>query len=51
MGNDNAKLFGMEQAIDTVEDSTKGVVAVIDNATRESTSGKFPGWSGVEFPW
>lgn len=51
MGNDNAKSFGMEQAFVTVEDSTKGVVAVIDNATRESTSGKFPGWSGEEFPW
>lgn len=51
MGNDSAKFFGMGQAVDTIEASTAGVVAVIDNATRESTSGHFAGWSGEEFPW
>lgn len=51
MGNDNAKFFGMEKATDTIDDSTAGTVSVIDKATRESTSGRFPGWSGEEFPW
>ena len=51
MGNEGAKSFGMEKASETIEASTAGLVAVIDNATRESTSGKFPGWSGEEFPW
>lgn len=51
MGNDSARFFGIGKASETIEDSTAGLVAVIDNATRESTSGKFPGWSGEEFPW
>lgn len=51
MGNDNAKVFGMEKAFVTIEDSITAVVAVIDNATRESTSGKFASWNGEELPW
>ena len=51
MGNENAKVFGMEKAFVTIEDSTTAVVAVIDNATRESTFGKFASWNGEEFPW
>ena len=41
----------MDQAVDTIDASTAGVVAVIDKATRESTSGHFAGWNGEEFPW
>lgn len=51
MGNDSAKSIGMDQATDTIEANTAGLVTVIDNATRESTSGRFAGWNGEEFPW
>ncbi|KAK0112937.1 hypothetical protein ONS95_014655 [Cadophora gregata] len=41
LGNHAATGAGMEQAPVSVDDGIKGVVAKIDNATREFTSGKF----------
>jgi NAD(P)-dependent dehydrogenase (short-subunit alcohol dehydrogenase family) len=35
----------------TIEESVKGVLKMIDEATRESTSGKFVTETGMELPW
>jgi norsolorinic acid ketoreductase len=51
MGNHGANHFGLGEAPDTIEETTAGMVDVIDKATRESTSGHFAGWNGKEFPW
>jgi NAD(P)-dependent dehydrogenase (short-subunit alcohol dehydrogenase family) len=36
---------------DTVEDSVKGILQVVDGATRENVSGKFVTQTGEEIPW
>ncbi|KAH8680787.1 hypothetical protein BX600DRAFT_519970 [Xylariales sp. PMI_506] len=41
MGNEGAKRFGFDQAFVPVKDSVAGIVKHIDNATRETSSGKF----------
>jgi len=41
MGNGGARAFGMEEAPMSLETSIKGVLEIIDNATREKTSGTF----------
>ncbi|KAH4061558.1 hypothetical protein HBI24_211110 [Parastagonospora nodorum] len=50
MGNKGAKIFGMEKAFLTVEDSTNFLVLTIDKATKE-TSGHFPTMEGGDFKW
>jgi len=51
MGNYGAALFGVEKAEITVEESISGVVKIIDEATREKTSGKFFNYTGGEASW
>jgi norsolorinic acid ketoreductase len=41
----------MDTAPVAVEDGVKGIVNVIDNATREKTSGKFMSYEAKELPW
>jgi len=41
MGNGGARAFGLEEAPMSLETSMKGVLELIDNATREKTSGTF----------
>ncbi|KAI1360509.1 NAD(P)-binding protein [Xylaria arbuscula] len=50
-GNWIAKRWGLEKATYTVEESVAGMVKMIDEATREETSGKFLRFSGEELPW
>ncbi|KAL4871111.1 hypothetical protein BDV12DRAFT_164807 [Aspergillus spectabilis] len=51
-GNLFAHSIGLEQAPNTVEESSGNLVALIDRATRESHSGKFIDViSGDELPW
>ncbi|GME49574.1 Aflatoxin biosynthesis ketoreductase nor-1 protein [Neofusicoccum parvum] len=51
MGNMAANHFGITEAEITVDDSVAGIVKIIDNATREKTSGKLMVWDGSECPW
>ena len=51
MGNAGARAFGLEKAFIEVDDCVKGMVGIIDGATKEKTSGHFPTWDGTEFPW
>lgn len=41
MGNAGAKRLGLYEAEDSIEDSVKGMVQIIDGATRDGTSGRF----------
>lgn len=41
----------MDAAPVAVEDGVRGVVHVIDEATREKTSGKFMTYENKELPW
>ncbi|KAI1178016.1 hypothetical protein F4777DRAFT_540218 [Nemania sp. FL0916] len=51
-GNRAAKGMGLPQAPHTKEQSTNGTLSLIDNATREKTSGKFfDSIAGTEIPW
>ncbi|KAL6819836.1 hypothetical protein V8C40DRAFT_281169 [Trichoderma camerunense] len=50
MGNRGAKAQGLEKAPVTVEDSTAGLVKLIDAASRETT-GRFLDLDGGEIPW
>ncbi|KAF2850046.1 aflatoxin biosynthesis ketoreductase nor-1 [Plenodomus tracheiphilus IPT5] len=51
-GNWVAKHVGLEQAPTTIEDSASSIVKLIDNATRDGTSGKFiSALEGTEIPW
>lgn len=34
-----------------VEDGVRGIVGVIDSATREKTSGRFMSYENKELPW
>lgn len=51
MGNAGAKLVGMKEATTPIDDCVAGMLKVIDESTREKTSGRFPIWEGGEFPW
>ena len=51
MGNAGARFFGMKEAYLPVKDSVAGIVAQVDGATREKTSGHFKIWDDTEFPW
>ncbi|KAJ5279833.1 allantoate permease [Penicillium angulare] len=51
MGNRGAETFGMEKAALTVEESAKGVVQVVDVATRQTHSGRLFRHDGGEEPW
>ncbi|KAI1170217.1 hypothetical protein F4777DRAFT_592120 [Nemania sp. FL0916] len=52
MGNLGARMIGLEKAPYTVEDSVNKIIAAIDGATREKTSGKFLNtMDGSEIPW
>jgi len=42
MGNTAAKTMGMEEAPLKIEDCVKGMVKIVDTATRETHGGKFP---------
>ncbi|KAF2135829.1 uncharacterized protein K452DRAFT_354223 [Aplosporella prunicola CBS 121167] len=51
MGEFAAKLCGMDGAKITLEESVNGIASVVDNATRETTSGRFFQWNGDTLPW
>ncbi|KAJ5107462.1 NAD(P)-binding protein [Penicillium angulare] len=51
IGNRGAETFGMGKAALTVEESAKGVVQVVDVATRETHSGRLFRHNGREEPW
>ncbi|KAI9650697.1 hypothetical protein NHQ30_000719 [Ciborinia camelliae] len=46
-----ADSIGVPEPPMTVEQSSKGVVAQVDSATKTTTSGTFVGYDGVEIPW
>jgi len=46
LGDRGARSFGLETADTTIEESVKGMVPLIDNATRKETSGKFLVYDG-----
>ncbi|KAI5862014.1 hypothetical protein GGS23DRAFT_598031 [Durotheca rogersii] len=51
-GNRAAKGMGLPQAPHTKKQSTDAILALLDNATREKTSGKFfDAIAGTEIPW
>lgn len=50
MGNRGAKAQGLEKAPVMVEDSTAGIIKLIDAASKETT-GRFLDLDGVETPW
>lgn len=51
MGDAGAANFGLEKAEITVEESVKGLVKVIQEATREKTSGKLMMLDGSVCSW
>ncbi|KAM3075022.1 hypothetical protein ACMFMG_007517 [Clarireedia jacksonii] len=51
MGKAGAKANGMEDAPVKLEDSIKGMLEKIDNATREETSGTFQSFDDEKYPW
>jgi len=51
MGNAGAVANGLKEAPTTVKDSVDGIVAKIDNATREKTSGTFVSYDGEHINW
>ncbi|KAL4999607.1 hypothetical protein BDV10DRAFT_200635 [Aspergillus recurvatus] len=47
-----AKEWGLESGPpETVENSVKGILEVVDKASRETVGGKFVTYKGVELPW
>ncbi|KIV80699.1 hypothetical protein PV11_08183 [Exophiala sideris] len=50
-GNHAARLWGLEKAAITVEESVAGLVNVIDGSTWEATSGKFMQYDGTTMAW
>ncbi|KAM3074406.1 hypothetical protein ACMFMG_002787 [Clarireedia jacksonii] len=50
-GNRGAKMFGMTEAIDSVEDASAFITKTIDEATMEQTGGRFPSIHGGEIEW
>jgi len=51
MGTRNAQLIGMKDAPLTINDSIPAMVKLINEATRESHSGRFFSYDGTEIPW
>ncbi|RDW58239.1 aflatoxin biosynthesis ketoreductase nor-1-like protein [Coleophoma cylindrospora] len=51
MGNYGASTLDMASAPLTIEDSVHGMLAKIDNATREETSGKFESFDDAVLQW
>ncbi|KAF9774804.1 hypothetical protein IL306_007162 [Fusarium sp. DS 682] len=52
MGKSAATEWGFPQAmLESVEEAAKGSLGIIDNATRETVSGKFVSYKGQELPW
>ncbi|THV48778.1 hypothetical protein BGAL_0228g00120 [Botrytis galanthina] len=51
MGNAGATAMGLESAPVQIEDSIKGMLEKIDNATREETSGTLQSFDERKFPW
>lgn len=51
LGNRGAFVVGVEKADITVEESTTGIVKVIDASTRETHSGKLFKYDGSEVLW
>jgi norsolorinic acid ketoreductase len=51
MGNIAARDIGLEKAFIEVDECIRGLVSIIDEATRERTSGHFLTWDGGEFAW
>ncbi|PYH87333.1 hypothetical protein BO71DRAFT_489652 [Aspergillus ellipticus CBS 707.79] len=52
MGNMGAQRAGMEKAPTTTEEAAEKMIATIDGATREDTSGRFISViEGTELPW
>ncbi|KAI1815478.1 NAD(P)-binding protein [Poronia punctata] len=52
MGNKTAAYLGLDKAPHTQEYSAERIITLIDNATRETTSGKFlDAISGKQLPW
>lgn len=51
MGTFGAKKVGLEEAYTPTDVCCAGMVKVIDEATREETSGTFAGWNGVPNTW
>jgi len=51
MGNKGAHANGLAEAPTTIQVSVDGIVAQIDAATREYTSGNFISFDGNSYPW
>ncbi|KAK1147563.1 hypothetical protein N8T08_000905 [Aspergillus melleus] len=51
MGNRGARAKGLEVATLTVEQSVNGIIQVIEQATKSTTSGQFLGHNGEQVPW
>ena len=51
LGNYGAVALGFMEAEITTEESVSGMGKVIDNATREKSSGKFWLYTGEQKPW
>jgi hypothetical protein len=50
-GNWIAKRWGLGTATYTIEESVAGMMKVIDESTRQESSGKFFRFTGEELPW
>ncbi|KAK3349155.1 hypothetical protein B0T25DRAFT_504176 [Lasiosphaeria hispida] len=50
-GNASARFFGLEEAPTPVDESIKGMVKVIDQATKEATGGNFWNYDGDKLQW
>ena len=51
MGNNGAKMYGMEEAPVSLDDSCDGQVKVIDAATKETHGGRFWRYDGETAVW
>lgn len=51
LGNLGADAFGYEKAAITVDESVKGMMKVIDTATRETHGGRIRVYDGREVPF
>ena len=51
LGNLGAEAFGYEKAAISVEESVRGMIKVVDAATRETHGGKLWSWEGGVVPW
>jgi len=51
LGNEGAQFAGLKEAPVQLEDSIRGIVDKIDNATREKTSGTFQVFDGSKSAW